>query len=374
MTGCAQRVTLVYLASHIAPAHTGGEQYNLHLLAAAEKAGIDLVTVALSDNRLYQRLNDTRGLWRLCRPLGWVWFHWQMIRYRSEWLLVDGWLAPLLWPGVRWLPLRYLVMVHHLTAELCASPLRRRWRAFCEAQLLGGAQRILTVSRSSREQIRRRVSGDPSIDVINTAFEPTGGVSQGGGDTLRILYVGHLTRAKGVIELLQAVARLPTDRAWRLEMVGRDSVEPDTTRQIRQLCRQYQLDTRVTLHGRLDDAALQALYLASDIFVLPSHWEGYGIVLLEAMSHGVAVVATTAGAIPEVVRDGDTGLLVPAGDPVALHDALLRLMEDQPLRLRLAKAGLAFAQRHPDWQAMEQVCVEWWRTVLGTMGAACSSR
>lgn len=351
---------IVYIAAHIKPAHTGGEQYNLHLLSAAEKAGIAVVRTALSDNRVYRWLRDARVLWRLCRPFSWVWLHIKIWRYRHEALLFDVWLAPLLWPGIRLVYGHYLVMVHHLCADLCESSWRRWWQGFYEAQLLQGAVRVLTVSQSSKRQVEAAVRGKTPIDVVNTAFEPVAGLTHGGGDTLRLLYVGHITRAKGVTDLAHAVAALPKDDSWRLDLVGRNAAEPDTTERVMAICQQAGIVDRVCLHGRLDDEALLALYLSSDIFVLPSLWEGYGIVLLEAMSHRLAVVSTTAGAIPEVVHHGTTGLLVAPGDVAALHDALYSLMSNKDLRDKLAEEGLAFARKHADWGDMEDQCVQWW--------------
>ncbi len=355
--------SIVYLASHIEPAHTGGEQYNLHLIAAAEKAGVKVVQEALSDSFVHRWLSNTHLLWRLCRIYAFLWLHMKIFHHRREILLFDAWLSPLLWPSMMLVRGHYLVMVHHLCAGLREQPWRRQWEGFCEAQLLRGARRVLTVSRSSKQQIEARVSGATPIDIIHPAFEPVTGISHGGGEVLRILYVGHITRAKGVIDLVQAISRLPHNRKWRLDMVGRNTVEPDTTQHIEEICRKEGLHDRVFLHGRIDDAALQALYLGSDIFVLPSHWEGYGIVLLEAMSHRVAVVSTTAGAIPEVVADGETGLLVTPGDIPALHKALVSLMDNERLRENLAENGHIYARKHADWQDMEAQCRQWWNSV-----------
>ncbi|HCS12833.1 MAG: hypothetical protein COS82_04505 [Zetaproteobacteria bacterium CG06_land_8_20_14_3_00_59_53] len=351
---------IVYIAAHIEPVHTGGEQYNLHLIRAAEKAGVEVVRKVLTDSAIYQWLSDTRFLWRLCRAFIAFWLFRQLLRYRRETLLLDAWFAPLSWPGILLVRGRYLVMVHHLCSGLF-SGWQRKWQAFCETVLLRGATRILTVSQSSRRQVEERTQGVTSIDVINTAFEPVEGISRGGGDVFRILFVGHVTRAKGVIDLAGAVAGLPGGGNWRLDIVGRNTVEPETTEQISSICRNAGVAERVTLHGRLEDKALLELYLSSDVFVLPSYWEGYGIVLLEAMSHRLAVVSTTAGAIPEVVADGETGLLVAPGDAVALRESILKLMRDNKLHDRLAENGLAFARRHPDWNDMEASCVAWWR-------------
>jgi len=350
----------VYIASHIEPALTGGEQYNLHLLSAAKKAEIIVVKAVVSDNSMYRWLSDTRLLWRFCRPLSWLWLHIKIWQFRHDTLLFDVWLAPQLWPGIWLICGHYLVIVHHLCADLCENPWRRWGQRFYETQLLQCAVEVLTVSQSSKRQIEVAVRGKTPINVVKTAFEPIVGLSHGGGDTLQFLYVGHITRAKGVIDLAHAVAALPKDCLWQLNLVGRNSVEPDTTERVMMICQQAGIIDRVCLRGRLDDEALLALYLTSDIFVLPSHWEGYGIVLLEAMSHRLAVISTTAGAIPEVVHHGTTGLLVAPNDIRALHDALNSLMRNKDLRDQLAEEGLAFAQQHSNWNDMEDQCVQWW--------------
>jgi glycosyltransferase involved in cell wall biosynthesis len=78
---------------------------------------------------------------------------------------------------------------------------------------------------------------------------------------------------------------------------------------------------------------------AVDVFVMPSIWEGFGLVLLEAMAAGRPIVASRVATIPEVVADGETGLLVPAGDPLALADALAQLAEDPDRAARMGEAG-----------------------------------
>ncbi|RMH51767.1 MAG: glycosyltransferase family 1 protein [Zetaproteobacteria bacterium] len=356
--------SLLYLASHIRPARTGGERYNLHLLAAAAAAGVRVCECAYSDHPLYRWLAQRCGLWRLCRPFAFLWMQFQIVRHRRRVLLFDAWTAPLVWPGVRLVRGRYLVIAHHLIGDMAEGALRRAWGMAAERGLLRGAAAVLTVSRASRAQILQRTGGRGCVDVIHPAFTPVEGRTRGGGGCVRLLFVGHFTRAKGVEELLQAASGLPRDRPWVVELAGRDDVEPATTARLRQMRRASGLEERVVLHGRLDDAALRERYLCSDIFVLPSHREGYGIVLLEAMACGLAVVATTAGAIPEVVEDGVRGLLVPPGDVAALRDAMARLIEDERLRAALARAGEAFARAHPDWAGMERQCVAWWRSRL----------
>jgi glycosyltransferase involved in cell wall biosynthesis len=82
-----------------------------------------------------------------------------------------------------------------------------------------------------------------------------------------------------------------------------------------------------------------------DLFVLPSLWEGFGLVLLEAMAAARPVVASSIGPVPEIVLDGETGLLVPPGDADRLADAIVRVLADRALGERLGRAGRARVQQ-----------------------------
>jgi glycosyltransferase involved in cell wall biosynthesis len=111
---------------------------------------------------------------------------------------------------------------------------------------------------------------------------------------------------------------------------------------LRGLSHKLGLDRSVTFHGAVqDDREVRAAYQEAHLFALPSLQEGFGIVFLEAMASGLPVVAARAGAAPEVIADGETGLLVPPGDSTALADALLRLLRDPEMRRRMGEAGRA---------------------------------
>lgn len=153
--------------------------------------------------------------------------------------------------------------------------------------------------------------------------------------------MGRLVERKGVTHLVEAVKRLPVGVAARLAIIGDG---PERTALAAQVARDG-LGDRVTLRGRVSEAELRAAYAASDVLVLPSildargDTEGLGVVLLEAMSYGVPVIGSNLGGITDIVRDGETGLLVPPGDPGSLSAALQRLATDRDLAKRLGQAG-----------------------------------
>jgi glycosyltransferase involved in cell wall biosynthesis len=161
------------------------------------------------------------------------------------------------------------------------------------------------------------------------------------GTGLRVLFVGRLVERKGVTHLIEAVRRLPAELHGRLVVIG-DGPERAA---LEAQARAAGMADRVEIRGRVSDAELRAAYAASDALVLPSivdargDTEGLGVVLLEAMSYGVPVVASDIGGITDIVEHGKSGLLVPPGDPDQLAAALERLARDPGLVARLGAAG-----------------------------------
>ena len=110
----------------------------------------------------------------------------------------------------------------------------------------------------------------------------------------------------------------------------------------------YGLEDRVSLHGILNDEALEQAYLQSDLFVLASRHEGYGMVFAEAITRGIPVVALRAGAVPQTVPQG-CGILVEPDNVEALREALCRAISDGEFRQTLKKNALASRDAFPTW-------------------------
>lgn len=168
---------------------------------------------------------------------------------------------------------------------------------------------------------------------------------------LRIVAVGTLHEVKGQTHLIEACRRLVADgRAVRCRIVGEGVDRPRLTAQIEAAS----LADVVTLVGQLTADRVTAELLDADVLVAPSvptrggKREGIPVVLMEAMATGLPVVASRLSGIPELVEDGVSGLLVPAGDPAALAEALATLAEDPALRRRLGIAGRATILRDFD--------------------------
>ena len=162
-----------------------------------------------------------------------------------------------------------------------------------------------------------------------------------GRDPFTVLCVARQYPRKRVVDLIDAFAIVVgREPRARLVVIG-DGPEHGA---LAERLRQRRLGGHVQLLGALpDDGEVRAWYRRCSLFCLPSEQEGFGIVFLEAMASGLPVVSTTAAAIPEVVPDGQAGLLVPPRDPAALAEALLRLLQDPGLRARLRAFGRVHA-------------------------------
>jgi glycosyltransferase involved in cell wall biosynthesis len=153
----------------------------------------------------------------------------------------------------------------------------------------------------------------------------------------RILFLGRIEQAKGIDELLAAAAALaPRVPGLRLVLGGQGDLA-----RVRARAAELGIAARVELPGWLGPRERDAELARAAVFCLPSHAEGLPMAMLEAMAAGKAVVATSVGAIPEVVTDGGNGLLVPAGDAAALAAALERVLADDALRARLGRRARA---------------------------------
>jgi glycosyltransferase involved in cell wall biosynthesis len=183
------------------------------------------------------------------------------------------------------------------------------------------------------------------------------------GNGARLLCVGSLTPTKGQDLLVDALARL-ADRHWTCRLVGpltRDTAHVDA---VRALVRRHGLDDRVELTGPRTAAALDAVYAATDLLVLPSRAETYGMVVTEALARAIPVLGFAVGGVPETLgRAPDAtvpGMLVPPADVAALAAALRRWLDEPDLRGAARQAARARRAQLPGW---DETAREWIRVL-----------
>jgi D-inositol-3-phosphate glycosyltransferase len=177
-----------------------------------------------------------------------------------------------------------------------------------------------------------------------------------------LLWVGRVAPIKGLDTLLDAVARLrSTGRPVQLLIVGGDADEPmsEHERSLRQRIERLELTSTVCFVGPRPQDVLPLYYAAADATVLPSYYESFGMVALEAMACGSPVIASRVGGLVTTVRDGVTGFLVPEGDVDALAERIGALVAEPDLRWRVGREGVRWAAQHRWACVAEAVCREY---------------
>ena len=206
------------------------------------------------------------------------------------------------------------------------------------------AEGVAGVLRFPRARIRvvphgvALFSGEHQQNGIREEFRNELGLAS---DALIVVYAGRLWPGKGLLDLWEAF-RACIERHPRaiLLLAGEGEMGAELIRRRAEV----PWGAAIQLLGYRDD--LPRILAAADLFVLPSHREALGIVLLEAMTAGLPVVATRTGGIPEVVEDGRTGILVPPENPERLAEALLTLLGDASMRQRFGAAGRERLEQH----------------------------
>jgi glycosyltransferase involved in cell wall biosynthesis len=176
--------------------------------------------------------------------------------------------------------------------------------------------------------------------------------------------IGSLIEQKGHTFLLQAFARLSARRDdLKLVLVG----EGDLTTALRKQAEALGIVENVRFLGMRRD--VERILGALDVFVMPSLWEGFPVALLEAMASEVPVVASSVGGIPEILLDGRNGVLVPAGDPALLAEAMEALIDDESLRSTLGRAGRASVEKNFSVEMMISAYIELYESCLVSTSA-----
>ncbi len=254
--------------------------------------------------------------------------------------------------------LQIVSLVHHpLADEAGLDEAQRRAFRDSEARALAAARRVIVTSQHTARALRdygvpaRRLRVvEPGVDKASPA---TGAQDQEATTRpWRLLCVATLIPRKGLGLLVEALACL-TDRPWVCEIVGSHDRDSAHAAHLREITRRHGLTERIIWAGERDADALDAAYQRADLFVLPSLYEGYGMVVTEALSRALPVITTTGGALADTLPP-EAGIAVPPGDAGALREALSRWLDDADTRRELRHGAYRARQRLTDWQQAGQ--------------------
>lgn len=253
---------------------------------------------------------------------------------------VDADLLHAHWLPAGWVAARsgkpYVVQVWGTDVELAR---RAPWFA---RRVLRGARFVIAASSDLAD--RARALGALDVHVIPSGVDLPPKIGDE-AEPPEILYAGRLSREKGVLELIEAAQGL------KLVVAGDGPLR----------------DRVPMARGFVQHDELQHLFARAAVVACPSRREGFGVACLEAMAHGRPVVATGVGGLRDLVVDGETGIVVPPRDPVALRSALERLLGDPELRHRLGAAGRERARAEFSWERITDETLAAYAEAVGTM-------
>ncbi|MEP7199480.1 MAG: glycosyltransferase [Chloroflexota bacterium] len=256
-------------------------------------------------------------------------------------------------------------------------------RIHTEREIIRFADRIIAATDLDQEQMVSLYDADPHkmkiipCGVDLTRFRPTDKqrARQAIGlesDVKTVLFVGRMEPLKGIDDLLRAIARIlrdhnmPCNRLSLILIGGSAEDNPDNiSSEMARLMRMRDalgLQEMVTFLGAQGQDVLPLYYSAADVVVMPSHYESFGMVALEAMACGTPVVASDVGGLSYTVEDGVTGFLVPDRNPAALADRICDILNDELFRDQLGRQALQVAQQY-SWQHVTDCIVDVYRAV-----------
>ena len=185
------------------------------------------------------------------------------------------------------------------------------------------------------------------IAVVNPGTDDAPRAPGSGGPTCDVLSIGTSIPRKGHDLLLRAIARL-FDLDWRLTIVGSETADPTCAAGLHALVDELGIADRVRFMGSMVGDALEALWQSADIFALATHYEGYGMVIAEALKRGLPIVVTKGGAAGELLTP-EAGLACPAGDRDQVSKSLRRVIFSTELRREIAEEAWKLGQTLPSW-------------------------
>jgi glycosyltransferase involved in cell wall biosynthesis len=319
---------------------TGGYLYNARVLLGLRENGVEIEEIVPCGASLEEQEESASRLGTALEPR-----HFDVI-------VVDALARIVSAPHLdRWRKERPVVaMVHELPSVAAPKAVLDREREYEEPLLR--AEILISVSPHGASILEERGVPAARIRVVPPGFDrlPKGDGTElpvRNDETVRALCVAQWIPRKGIVDLV---------RAWTLhersdsvlELVGETDADPVYAASVRAAIADA-TEGSITVSGPVDDAALAVAYATADLFVLPSRYEGYGVVYAEALAHGVPVVACNVGPVPEVVGE-EAALLVPPDDVEALCGALDLLLNDAGLRDRMSAAARRRASELPLWE------------------------
>jgi glycosyltransferase involved in cell wall biosynthesis len=338
----------LYYITHQVEMKTGGEIYNMRLVNGLIARGYQV------------EIFSDRDIPRVFRSNFLLYNIFYLIRFyylKDCGLLVDSYLHPRFFFALCFLKIftnvRVTGTVHHLYWMVQSWELIRQIDKFFESHFIRMFDFLIVPSKFTLTEVQKLMPSLPKVKIIKPGFEfnpeinmPKKIAQKKNNCPAQILCVANIQERKGFEYLIEAVAELDQ---INLIIIGDTGKRKKYYQFLLNQIHLLNIINRVQFLGHVDEKSLIQYYQNSDIFVLPTLHEGYGIVILEAMSHGLPVIATNICSIPEIITHNWNGILVPPKDSRRLSEAIQDLMDSPEKRQRLKSNGLKFILDHPKW-------------------------
>jgi glycosyltransferase involved in cell wall biosynthesis len=318
---------------------TGGYAYDRRVLAALPAHGVQVRHLALPGSFPMPSAEDLKTTSRLLAT-----------SEAGAPIIVDG-LAYGAMPVALLVPVAnpIIALVHHpLCLEAGLTAQRQAVLRASETAALSRAAHVIVTSPLTARTLGVDFAVPPGRITVAEPGTDRGTRARGTGAPLQLLAVGAIVPRKAYDVLVQALGAME-NKDWRLTIAGPANRDPAALGALHEAIRATGLADHINLIGPVSTAELDDLYAAADLFVMSSLYEGYGMVLAEAMARGLPIVCTTGGAAAETVPEG-AAIKVQPGNQQALSEAIFRAVDDPNLRRRMSDASWAAGQKLPRWE------------------------
>lgn len=348
---------IVMIISNDSEPKCGGDMYFYELIKYFRRKDSKLVVIGF--NSISNKIKRSRVVCNL-------WFFFIIAKHKKAIIIQEAYFK------------NYLVICNILTRIFTRSKIvifiqeLRRFpvsgiRRVCSKMTLRCFLKTADIVIGNSEYLRREVISEnypeKRVFCIPPSYQkltgPTDEKKNKKNEHITILCVGNYREIKGQKYLIEAL-KMINNSSVILYLVGSPDRDYPYYLNLKDQVIKYSLEKQVFFTGWLQGKDLARMYLSADIFVLPSIYEAYGIVLLEAMSFALPIVASKVGGISEIVKNGENGFLSLPSNPSALASALLKLIESKELRVTLGERGYEMLKSLPNW---EFVCTKFYETI-----------
>lgn len=243
----------------------------------------------------------------------------------------------------------YAVICHHLFYKIRNNRIRRAAEYLSEKTLLRNARIVIVPSAKTSLDIKRLRVNENKITIVNPTLTYRAAEFPQREFRNKILFVGNLEPRKGLDIIIKALS-LIKDLHFSLDIIGSYHKQKKYFVYLKKMVDKYSLSKKITFYGRVESERIIGFYRKANILIFPSRHEGFGMVLLEAMSFGIPIVATDIPTTREIVENNVNGYLCPVDDYMCLSQGIKMLLINQNSQVQMGKRNFEASRKFRSWE------------------------